>query len=103
MANPNTNKPNNNFFIFLFLISNNNNVKFIYGDRLKIDIKGNILARKTSTGFSKLQLFFKSGIPQETVFFRREIYDKIGQVNVGLNFSLDYEYWIRVSKRYKIL
>lgn len=41
-------------------------------------------------------------IPQPAVFFRREVLDAIGLLDVNLQMAMDYDYWIRVGRRFKV-
>lgn len=43
----------------------------------------------------------KCPICQPTVFWRRELWKKIGEFDETLSFGMDYDYWIRVSAEYK--
>jgi len=40
-------------------------------------------------------------ISQPTVFWRRKLIDEIGFLNCDLNFAADYEYWLRIGKKYE--
>ncbi len=40
-------------------------------------------------------------IRQHTVFWRREVQEKIGLFNEDLNWSMDFDYWIRSSKFFR--
>ncbi|MCC7206310.1 MAG: glycosyltransferase [Anaerolineae bacterium] len=35
-------------------------------------------------------------VPQETCYWRRGVYDRIGPLDASLHFALDYEYWQRM-------
>jgi glycosyltransferase involved in cell wall biosynthesis len=35
-------------------------------------------------------------VAQETTFWRRQVYEKIGPLDAGFHFALDYEYWQRM-------
>jgi glycosyltransferase involved in cell wall biosynthesis len=35
-------------------------------------------------------------VAQETVYWRREVWDRLGPLTEGLNYALDYEYWQRM-------
>lgn len=37
-------------------------------------------------------------ICQPAVFWRKRVYDQVGQINVLLHYIMDYEYWLRISK-----
>lgn len=42
-----------------------------------------------------------SVIPQPSTFWSREAYEKIGEFKKNLNYSMDYDYWLRLSKNFK--
>lgn len=44
----------------------------------------------------------RRGIPQPTVFWRREVSDTVGWLDEDLHYTMDLEYWIRVGRRFKI-
>jgi len=41
-------------------------------------------------------------IPQQTVFFRRKAIQEIGFLDISLHRAMDYDYWIRIAKKFKI-
>jgi len=41
-------------------------------------------------------------IPQPSVFFYRNVLHKSGYLNEQLNYAMDYDFWLRISKHYKI-
>lgn len=47
-------------------------------------------------------LFGGCGISQSTTFWRRRVYEKIGPFNDSFNYTMDYEYWVRVSQHFKL-
>lgn len=42
----------------------------------------------------------KCPICQPTVFWRRELWEKIGDFDEKLNYAMDYQYWLRVAEKY---
>ena len=77
-------------------LENNADAVLSYGNRTRIDSKGNII------GFSKAyiyQHFFKFGLglPQETVLFRKTSYDSVGGLNGNLNMVMDYDLWCKLN------
>lgn len=47
-------------------------------------------------------LCFTNYISQPSTFWRRELLDEIGYFNEDLHYVMDYEYWMRVMKKYKL-
>lgn len=42
----------------------------------------------------------KNLIPQPACFWKREVYDEIGDFDETFNLCWDYDYWIRIMKKY---
>ena len=77
----------------------------IYGDCDYVSATGKFLERY-ETGPFDYETFFRtsrSPIPQPSMFIRRAIYEDIGPVNESLRLVMDWEYWLRVGRRYPIL
>jgi len=45
-------------------------------------------------------LKIKCPICQPTVFWRRKLWEDIGDFNEKLNYAMDYQYWLRVAEKY---
>lgn len=44
-----------------------------------------------------------SNIPQQTVFFRRKVLDGVGELDINLDYAMDYDFFIRIAlKGYRI-
>lgn len=69
-----------------------------FGDRVRIDSKGNIYSLQRYSQFRKWYLKWGLTLPQETVLFRREIYENSGELNRSLEMAMDYDLWCRMSK-----
>lgn len=41
-------------------------------------------------------------IPQPSTFWSRKVFKKIGKLNKDLQFTMDYDYWLRVSKHFNL-
>jgi glycosyltransferase involved in cell wall biosynthesis len=73
-------------------------VGVIFGDRLHIDARGNVI------GINRMPAYYASMLrrnitwPQETVFFRRSVFEEVGGVDETLRFSLDFDLWARMAK-----
>jgi glycosyltransferase involved in cell wall biosynthesis len=39
--------------------------------------------------------------PQQTVFFRRKILDKVGLLNCDMHFAMDHDLWLRIAEEHK--
>jgi glycosyltransferase involved in cell wall biosynthesis len=80
------------------LLQSNSDVSLIYGDIIYIDQAGAVIEKHEQPD----QLCIKSLIlgdqylVQPGTFFRRKVYDEIGEVNLSLDYVMDYELWIRI-------
>lgn len=77
-------------------------VGMIYGDRNVVDEDSTIIQHLRYFNFIRWQLRFMSGIPQETVFFRATIFERVEQLDEQLQYAMDYDLWWRVSSVTKI-
>jgi hypothetical protein len=48
------------------------------------------------------QLTHKMIIPQPSAFWRREVYNDVGSLRNDLHYAMDFEYWIRIGRKYPI-
>ena len=75
--------------------------KIVYGKGGFIDKKGKFIGYY-KTQFPTLDNLFKECvISQPTVFMRKEVYEQIGPFDENLKYAMDYDYWIRVAKKFK--
>ncbi len=81
----------------------NPDVAMVYGDMLAVDQHGattNVLRYKQ---LSLEDLLCFQIIGQPAVFFRREVYEKVGGLDPNLHFMLDHQLWIRIAQQGKLL
>src|SRR4051812_14445675 len=69
----------------------------VYGDRLHIDGKGNVIGVNRMPAFYPAMFGRNITLPQETVFFRRSVYQAAGGLDPTLRFSLDFDLWVRLA------
>lgn len=82
----------------------NESVQWIYGDCIVVDRKGTEV-RKWVTAYKRYQaqrysrqrLLASNFISQMTVFWRRDLIDKVGLLDASLPLAFDYEYWLRLA------
>ena len=79
------------------------NVGLTYGNRVRIDAKGNIYSMERYPAFKRYLLRWGFSIPQETVLFRREVFDAVGGLDESLKMVMDFDLWCRISKVSSIL
>ncbi len=52
-------------------------------------------------GHRQLLEFWKSyKMPQPSIFWRREVYEKIGLLDEDLHYIMDFDYWTRISRHF---
>lgn len=80
-------------------------ISFIYGDVLAIDHHNNAYGFRTHVKQADFEMLTYVGdyLVQPATFWRRELWTTIGELDESLHYALDYEYWMRASKRYKFL
>ncbi len=74
----------------------------VYGEGYHMDAQGRFLERYGTEPFDFRRLAEICFICQPTVFIRREMLSAIGYFDASLQYCLDYDYWIRVGKRFSI-
>ncbi len=75
-------------------------VDFIYGDFHAIDEKGDLIdVIRTIPYVPDILLYDCNYICQPASFYRRSLLDKIGLFDDSLRFLMDYEFFLRASKR----
>ncbi|MBW1784017.1 MAG: glycosyltransferase [Deltaproteobacteria bacterium] len=53
-----------------------------------------------SRRYSYRRLLSKDFISQPAVFFARNVYNEIGPLDLNCHYSMDYDYWLRIGKKY---
>jgi GT2 family glycosyltransferase len=77
-------------------------IGMLYGEGYHIDENGEFIERYYTEPFDYQRLSELCFICQPTVFLRAEVIRTVGLLDVTLNFCLDYEYWMRIAKRFRI-
>jgi glycosyltransferase involved in cell wall biosynthesis len=76
-------------------------VDVVYGSLERINQKGKIIPTPSyannKTVFNKKLVIGDCIVNQPGSFWRRRVMEKAGMLNENLEFSLDYEYWIRLA------
>lgn len=84
--------------ISMYYLSKYPSVGMTYGDRIRIDEKGNIYSMERFPPFKRYFLSWGRSIPQETVLFRREVFDAVGGLDESLQMVMDFDLWCKISK-----
>ncbi len=60
--------------------------------------------RNKDLDFEDLLKYWNIWIPptQPAIFFKSELIEEFGPFDQNLNYAMDYEYWLRISRQYKI-
>jgi glycosyltransferase involved in cell wall biosynthesis len=74
--------------------------KFIYGEGYHVTEGGRIIERYPTELFDYQRLAETCYICQPATFWKREVIEKVGLFNERLNYAMDYDYWIRIAKKY---
>jgi hypothetical protein len=77
-------------------------VGMLYGEGYHIDEDGEVIERYYTEPFDYHRLSELCFICQPTVFLRAEVVRTIGPLDITLDYCLDYEYWMRIAKRFRI-
>ena len=76
----------------------NPEVDIVYGDQTDIDEKGATFRALRSMSFNRLALLSRGAtISQPNAFFRRKILEEIGYIDESLQWTMDYEFFLRVA------
>jgi glycosyltransferase involved in cell wall biosynthesis len=71
-------------------------VDVVYGHRLIIDARGKEIGRWVMPNHSDRMLIWADYVPQETMFWRRSIWDKAGgKIDESFQFALDWDLLLR--------
>jgi len=81
----------------------NPDVVMVYGDMLAVDANGQTINTLKYKQLSLQDLLCFQIIGQPSVFFRREVFEKIGGLDTTFHFLLDHHLWIRIAQHGKIL
>ena len=76
----------------------------VYGEGYTIDHDGNVIGQFGATEpFNLWKLIYLSDyILQQTVYFRRSVFDDVGFVDERLNWGMDWELLMRIGKKYPL-
>jgi len=79
-------------------LSDDKEIGLVYGDRLHIDPRGNVIGLNRMPAWYPGMLKQNITLPQETVFFRRDLYHRAGPLDENLKFALDFDLWCRMAR-----
>ncbi len=73
-------------------------VGMVYGDSDIIDVKGKVIGRfrARQTDYRRLRQGYVH-IPQQSSFFRADLWRKVGPLDPTFYFAMDYDLWVRLA------
>ena len=74
------------------------NCGLVYGDRTRIDDKGNIIGFTRYPEFRKYLLKWGYSLPQETVLIRQETFKKTSGLDPKYQMAMDYDLWCKLAQ-----
>lgn len=83
-------------------------IQLIYGDAMGISESGHMIGLRThirermdmTQSDQEILINQYCFVVQPATFWRRSLWQDIGELNADLQYSMDYEYWMRVAQRY---
>jgi glycosyltransferase involved in cell wall biosynthesis len=77
-------------------------IGMLYGEGYHVDAMGKVIERYYTEPFDFRRLGEICFICQPTVFLRADVFEAIGPLEIDLRFCMDYDYWMRIAKRFRI-
>jgi glycosyltransferase involved in cell wall biosynthesis len=74
-------------------------VDLVYGRRVWIDGAGGFVRLDRWQPFDEATFRLACFLPQECAVFRRDAYERAGEVDPSFSFALDYDLWLRMLDR----
>ena len=72
-------------------------VDFIYGHRIFIDSDGKEVGRAVLPRHDSETLKFADYVPQETMFWRHSVWDRIGPFDISFRYAMDWDFILRAQ------
>jgi len=77
----------------------NPSIQWAYGDHDFINGAGRRLSSRYVAAVDYQELYWGNRyLPQEAVFFRRDLYFTVGEINPNLPLTMDYDLWLRMAR-----
>ena len=74
------------------------NVDAVYGHRVTIDDEDNEVGRWILPPHNPEILRWADYVPQETLFWRRKLFDKVGGIDTSFHFAIDWDLLVRFQE-----
>jgi glycosyltransferase involved in cell wall biosynthesis len=88
------------FFKIVQVFKENPNVDIVYGNRYDIDEDDKIIGRTIFNRFSRIVYLYEDVgfcLSTQTTFWKKELFSKVGLLDVNLKFAMDYEWIMRAA------
>jgi glycosyltransferase involved in cell wall biosynthesis len=72
-------------------------VDIVYGQRIFVDPDGSEIGRAVLPSHDAKALYWADYIPQETMFWRRRVWDAIGPFDESFQYALDWDFILRAQ------
>jgi glycosyltransferase involved in cell wall biosynthesis len=83
-------------------LSRNPSVGLVHGRGLHISAEGRPLSPYPSSPCDHHRLADNCPVCQPTAFWRREVWASTGEFDTALRYTMDYDYWIRATRRFSM-
>jgi glycosyltransferase involved in cell wall biosynthesis len=80
----------------------NQSIGMVYGKTYYIDETGSTMGIYPTESFDVKKLASFTFITQSSTFLRKGAYVNVGGLNIDLHYTMDYDLWIRLSKKFEI-
>lgn len=85
-------------------VFSNPSVQVVFGDAVQVGYDGSQPLRAPARLDNRLDLVRwwsrKARLHQPAIFFRRSVFQAMGELREDLQYAMDYEYWWRISERF---
>ena len=72
-------------------------IDIVYGHRIFIDYAGSEVGRAVLPAHDSEALKFAGYVPQETMFWRRRVWDRVGPIDTDFHYALDWDFMLRAE------
>lgn len=79
------------------IFANNPNVDIVYGNRIYVDSQGYDIGRCVLPQHDGETIKWCDFVPQETMFWRRRVWEATGGLRPSFNYALDWDFILRAS------
>ncbi len=76
-------------------------VGMFYGKSYYVDSSSKIVGEYPTGEFDLKRIAEFNFISQPSAFFKREVFLAVGGLNTELNYTMDYDLWLRITKKYR--